>query len=163
VDAGALMTTVLTQAELSALNPLKRAARPFKLAAPIPTEGDECASLLQWASVTRHKGQRLSDVLILIPNGAVLAGDARERAIQMARMKKLGFKAGVSDYLLAVPSGNLHGLWIEMKRTVFAVTSPEQIAFQKRMSALGYACVTPKGWEKARAAIREYLCSTSAP
>jgi hypothetical protein len=163
VDAGAVMTAVLTQEELAALNPPRKRVRPFKLRAPIPTEADECANLLQWASVTRHKGQRLSDLLVMIPNKVKLTGDARERAIAMNAWKREGFKAGASDYFLAVPTAQHGGLWLEMKRTQGAVTSAEQVTFQMRMREAGYSCALAKGFEQARAAIMEYLCSMPQP
>ena len=134
-------------------------AAAFKLKAPIPTEGDECANLLQWAAVTKHQGRRLSDLLIMIPNGAVLAGDYKHRAIQMARMKRLGFKAGVFDYLLPVASAGSHGLWLEMKRTHGGIVSDEQNEFERLMRSLGWATRIALGWEAAAREIKAYLKS----
>ena len=65
----------------------------------------------------------------MVPNGAVLAGDARQRAIQMAKMKRMGFKNGVSDCFLAVPKGGFAGLWIEMKRRQLGVVREGQSIF----------------------------------
>ncbi len=132
-------------------------AAAFKLKALIPTEGDECQNLLQWAAVTKHQGRRLSDLLIMIPNGAVLAGDAKHRAMQMNRMKKLGFRVGVSDYFLPVAAGAYHGLWLEMKRTTRGVLSDAQLDFHADMRTQGYATCVSVGWEQATQALKRYL------
>ena len=136
---------------------MSQSPNPLKLKALLPTEGDECACLMQWAAVRRILGHPLSDFLVMIPNKVKLTGDIRERAIIMASWKRTGFKAGASDYFLALPTRHHPGLWLEMKRTKLSVTSDEQISFQASMRAVGYACVIAKGWEEARAAIEEYL------
>ncbi len=132
-------------------------AAAFKLTAPIPLESDECAWLLEWAAVTRHQGRRVSDLLVMIPNGAVLAGDAKHRAMQMARMKRQGFKDGVFDYFLPVGSCGYPGLWLEMKRSRRGIISSEQSEFQQLMQSLGWATSICAGWEAAARAITRYL------
>lgn len=127
------------------------------LKAPLPTEGDECAALLQWAKITRYQRWRLSQLLVMIPNGAVLAGDAKHRAMQMNRMKALGFRPGVFDYLLPVPRGASPGLWLEMKRRQLGVVSDDQALFKLDMEALGWKTAIAKGWEEGRDAILGYL------
>lgn len=129
----------------------------FKLKAPVPTERDECEWLMQWAAVKRHEGTRLSDLLIMIPNGTKLAGDARARAIQMNRMKDIGFKPGVFDYLLPVMVGASPGLWLEMKRIKGGIVSPEQRKFDELMHALGWQTAICSGFEEARRVIVRYL------
>jgi hypothetical protein len=129
----------------------------FKLQEQIPTEGDEAECLMQWAQMRRHLGRKVSDYLIMIPNGAVLAGDARERAIAMARMKRQGFRPGVFDYILAIPVEPYPGLWIELKRQKLGVVSDEQKRFELAMSVMGWATAIAKGWDEARAVIEKYL------
>lgn len=129
----------------------------LKLEAPLPTEADESQCLIQWATFKRHKGYKLSDYLIMIPNGAVLSGDLKQRAIQMARMKAQGFKAGVFDYLLALPIDQYPGLWIEMKRQKLGVVSDDQRKFDTNMQLAGWATAICYGWDAARAAIETYL------
>lgn len=132
-------------------------AAVLKLKAQLPTENDECRYLLQWARLQTWSGWRISDLLVMIPNGAVLAGDARQRGMQMGKMKRAGFKPGVSDYFLAAPRGSYGGLWLEMKRRELSVTSAEQTAFQAVMRGVGYATAIVKGWEEAKDAINRYL------
>lgn len=131
--------------------------KPFRLEANLPTEGDEAVCLIQWAQIHRYLGRRLSDYLIMIPNGAVLAGDERQRAIAMARMKRQGFRPGVFDYILAIPVEPYPGLWIELKRQKLGVVSDEQKKFLVSMEAMGWATAIAKGWDEARAVILRYL------
>lgn len=130
---------------------------PFRLKHLIPTEDQECQSLLQWASMKRHNGHRLSDFLVMIPNRVKLVGDLRQRAITMAIWKRCGFKVGAADYFLALPTPKYPGMWLEMKRTEMSITSPEQRDFQAKMTAMGYFCAITLGWEMAKEAIEGYL------
>lgn len=129
----------------------------FKLKHLIPSEDYECQCLMRWASFQRWKTYRLSDVLIMIPNGAYLGGDAKQRAITMGKMKRTGFKAGVFDYLLPIPTDVAPGLWLEMKRRQLGVISLEQSQFRQLMLELGWATAIAKGWEEAKEAITNYL------
>jgi hypothetical protein len=131
--------------------------QPFKLKHLIPSEDSEAQCLIQWARVVRYEDRRLSDLLIMIPNGAYLGHDPKQRAITMARMKRCGFKSGASDYLLTIARGGYHGLFLELKRRSLSVTSTEQTEFQSLVQAMGYAAVIAKGWEEAKDAINEYL------
>jgi hypothetical protein len=51
-----------------------------------------------------------------VPNGAILGGDDKLRAIQMAKLKREGFEPGVPDWCFPQPRGQFAGLWIEFKR-----------------------------------------------
>lgn len=135
---------------------------PFKLKEMIPTEAQEARSLLQWASTQRWNGKGLCDLLVMIPNGAYLGGDIRQRAITMASLKRQGFRAGVSDYFLAIPTKAASGLWLELKRQKLGVVSDEQKEFHLSMSALGYAVAICKGWEAAKDTINNYLQGASS-
>lgn len=131
--------------------------KSLKLKAPLPTEDDEAQCLMQWAKYKRYSAWAISDFLIMIPNGAVLAGDAKQRAIQMARMKRCGFKPGVADYFLMIANNGFHGLFLELKRRELGVVSDAQYFFQSMAVVRGYSCVISKGWESAKAAIEGYL------
>ena len=115
--------------------------------------------LFEWAHVKRFKGIHLSRLILMIPNGAYLGADARQRAITMSRLKRTGFKSGVFDYLLPIPCPPLQspGLWLEMKRRREGVTSDEQLEFMRLMVSLGWVCVIAKGYEHAVRAIEHYL------
>jgi hypothetical protein len=95
----------------------------------------------------------------MIPNGQLLGGDARKRAMIMNALKRRGFKNGVADYLLAIPCFRLGwaGLFIEMKRTKGAVTSEAQTEFAQRMERQRYRCIVVQGWMMAADQIFRYL------
>jgi hypothetical protein len=132
---------------------------PFKLTAPLPTEDWEAACLIEWAHVTRWRGHRLSDLIVMIPNGVKLSGDPRQRAITMNRLKRMGFKAGCYDYFIAVPPG----LWLELKRTKLGVVSEDQATFGALMDKLGWSTTVCKGWEAASVAIMGFLNAMETP
>jgi hypothetical protein len=130
-----------------------------------PSEYAECCHLLEWASYQRWGGHRLSDLLIMIPNGAYLGANPRTRAITMSKLKAAGLKPGVFDYLLAVPNwtDQYAGLWIEMKRQRLGSTSPEQGSFHTLVSQLGYCAIVCKGWVDASQHITAYLADIDLP
>jgi hypothetical protein len=125
---------------------------------PIPKEEAECVSLWAWAQLERFNRRPISEVLILIPNGAFLGGkDAKARAVVARKLKEQGFQPGVYDYIIPVPSKDWTGMWLEMKRTRGGVESSDQKAFARRMKAYGWYCVVAKGWVEASRAIEQYL------
>ena len=128
-------------------------AAVLKLKQVVPIESDEARWLIQWAATQRWGDRRLSDLLIMIPNGAVLAGDAKQRAMQMAKMKRTGFRPGVFDYLLPIPRDGAPGLWVELKRRNGGIVSDEQGLFKLDMEVLGWATAICKGWDEAKDAI----------
>lgn len=129
----------------------------FGLKSPMPTEADEAECLLRWAYLQRWSGQRLSDLLIMIPNGALLGGDARQRAMTMARFKRMGFRTGVSDYLVPIQRPPYPGLFLELKRRKGGVISDDQEEFMAQMSGLGWKTAICFGWEESRDVIVDYL------
>ncbi len=125
----------------------------FKLTAPTPTEDWEAQCLVEWAHTQRYGKERLSDLLVMIPNGVKLSGTPAQRAITMARLKRMGFRPGCYDYFLAIPPG----LWIELKRTKLGVLSDDQVAFGALMTRMGWQTVVVKGWEEAMRAIQQFI------
>lgn len=130
---------------------------PFKLKHLIPSEDSEAQCLIQWARVQRYQKWRLSDLLLLIPNGAYLGNEPKQRAITMGRLKRTGFRNGVFDYLLPVPKAPYPGLWLELKRRQIGIVSDDQGLFKLDMEVLGWKCVIARGWEEAKEAISGYL------
>lgn len=109
-------------------------------------EDAECKALWEWAQLYPI----LRDCLFHVPNGG------KRNAREAARMKGMGVRAGVHDYLLPVPRGAFHGLWIEMKAGKNSAT-PAQKEWRARMQAQGYAAYIVYGWTQARHVIRWYL------
>lgn len=131
-----------------------------KQAAAHPTESQEQAALIAWwnhYAPTKGLDPRL---LFAIPNGAMLAGDARLRAIRMAMLKRGGLRVGVPDMFLAVPKmlhghTTFHGLFLELKR-IGGKASPDQIAMATLLRR-DYNVVIVEGCDEAMRAIKAYL------
>lgn len=103
------------------------------------------------------------DCLFSSANGAHLAGTKQQRIKQIAVMKREGFKPGVSDLQLAVPSRNYHGLWLEMKdegKTNCSV-SDEQFDHLQLMRFMGYSAMWCAGFNEAKSAIKYYMSGVS--
>jgi hypothetical protein len=105
--------------------------------------------------------------ILAIPNGAHLAGDARARAIKMARMKREGLEPGTADLLVPVPvfvvsagivaGFSSAGLWIEMKALDGDKPTDAQQEFGRKMGAAGYTWRCCRGAAEAIAVIKRYM------
>lgn len=93
---------------------------------------------------------KLDMLCFAVPNGGFRNG--REAAI----LKAEGVVAGVADILLLFPSGDYHGLAIEMK-TANGRQQASQKRFQKAVEGCGYKYVVCRSFEQFREAILEYL------
>jgi hypothetical protein len=97
-------------------------------------------------------------LLIHLPMGG------KRNAREAARLKAMGARAGVSDYLLPVlktvygPSDRFPviGLWLELKAPGGKV-SIEQAEWGKLMLGQGYEFKVVTGWDQAAQAICDYL------
>ena len=144
---------------------MKTRRRTRARASVVPTESAEQASVIQWwVAYARTKGldERL---LFSVPNGSVLAGDARRRGIQMARLKREGLRPGVPDLMLARPkysglpgasTGLFAGLFVEMKRRG-GKPSKHQVEYADLLRRSGYNVVIAQGFDEAVRAIRAYI------
>lgn len=110
---------------------------------------EQCALLQWWALECRYFGID-EKLLYAIPNGGLRS------KVTGARMKREGARAGVPDLFLAVPRGNLHGLFIELK-TEGGRIQPSQTKMMSLLSEQGYACCVCLGWDKAKQEIISYL------
>jgi len=107
---------------------------------PKPKQKAQTESQIQSACVKwfRAKYPKLRLNLFSVPNGAMLAGDGKRRAMRWAILEREGAVAGASDLFLSVPSGDYCGFYIEMKRPGQKRTAT-QVAFQDAQHAVGYA------------------------
>lgn len=94
-----------------------------------------------------------------IPNGAHLAGDARTRAIKMARLKAEGFKSGIPDWCLPYPCGGYNGLFIEFKhgKNKLSVAQADYIALLEKYKHCCKVCYTV---DQSISVVEEYLNPT---
>jgi len=109
------------------------------------SEHNEQCKLFSWTR--NHPELRW---MFAIPNGGLR--DKRNAA----NLKREGVKAGVSDIFLPVPSGEFHGLFIELKWGKNKPTQ-NQLEFIKYATGQGYKCVIAYSAEEALSAIDEYL------
>lgn len=96
----------------------------------------------------------LREYLIHIPNGG------KRNPREGARMKRMGVRAGVSDYHLPVPRGKYHSLWIELKPIVkgkIPYVQPSQYEWRDKMRDQGCSAYVIHGWEAAIAVMLIYL------
>lgn len=85
-------------------------------------------------------------------NGLKLAGGAK----QGARLKRAGMTAGVADLFLSIPSGDLCGLYIEMK-TPKGRQQPNQKEFEAEVIKHGYGYCLPRSLEEFKKCVINYL------
>lgn len=116
-------------------------------------ESNTQKSCVTWFRLQYPKKRKL---LIAIPNGAVLRGDAKQRAIQMNRMKAEGLVPGAADLFLSIPSGDLAGLYIEMK-TKKSAQSKEQKIFEVEAVQAGYGYVLARSLDQFMSIVKRYL------
>lgn len=109
---------------------------------------------LQCACVTLFKVKypKLRKLLFAIPNGAQLVGGAKA----WMKLEREGALPGVADLFLAVPSGDLSGLFIEMK-TDKGRQSDTQQEFEAAVVAAGYGYTIPRSSVQFENAIALYL------
>lgn len=121
------------------------------------SEHNEQVTVIKWFRLTypRYRG-----ALFAIPNGAVLCDlpDSKRRA-RMGYLYDEGFRAGVSDLFLALPTQHYHGLWIEMKdqKKTISDVSPEQKLFLFEMQRYFYAAYWAAGCDHAMDIIKRYM------
>ena len=95
-------------------------------------------------------------LLFSVPNGAKFAGNTRQRAGQWLRLEKEGCLAGTPDLQLCHPSGEFHGLFIEMK-TPKGRQSDTQKAFEERALDAGYGYAICRSLEQFMDTVTSYI------
>jgi VRR-NUC domain-containing protein len=121
-----------------------------------PSESQHQAAVIAWWDVYAKTKQLDPSLLFAVPNGSVLAGDARRRAMQMHRLKCTGLRVGCPDLILALPSGAFHGMFIEMKSKEGKVNE-DQREYHTLLRRHDYNVVTAFGSDEAITAIKAYV------
>ena len=86
------------------------------------------------------------------------ANERKCTVMEGRKLKRMGVKAGVLDFHLAVPCGGYHGLWIELKVGKGRL-SKEQVRFIKRKLERGYLAIAVWGHKAAQHVFINYLYS----
>ena len=121
-----------------------------KAALNCPTEGEEQATLFSWARMYENKYPQLK-WMFYIPN------EGKRSKATGGRMRSEGMKSGVADIFLPAPSGEYHGLFIELKRLRRGKRTEKQEEFIAAMNAAGYCACFCAGWMAAAEVIVGYL------
>jgi hypothetical protein len=117
-------------------------------------EEAECRALMHWVGLNRKRLPEL-DLLFHIPNGG------KRNPREAARLKAIGVKAGVFDYLLPVVTrhydgDDYSGLWLEIKAGKGKLTT-KQAEWGVAMKREGYQAAVCYSWRDAVQAIEFYL------
>jgi len=119
------------------------------------SEHNTQSAFIQWCRWNEAKYPELEEAYS-IPNGAYLAGDKVQRAIQMNRLKAEGFKTGVPDWCLPVPLGGYASLYIEFKHGKNKL-SDAQKQFIRRLEKRGHCVAVCYSVDEAINVTKEYL------
>lgn len=124
-------------------------------AKPVDWEGNEQAVVIRWLLGEKMRGTavgKLYDHIYHVPNGG-----QRHKATAAA-LKRQGVKAGVSDLPVRQARGGWHGLYLEFKATPpkDAALAPSQREWLEGSEYEGYCAVLARGYEEAKAVLREY-------
>lgn len=111
---------------------------------------DEAPIRAEGAVVRYDPEVTLADVTYSIPNGAWLAGAPRQRAAQMARLKRQGLKKGVFDIFCMLPTKtNGKPMYLELKRDATQKLTADQEEFKDIAMKLGYVTEVAHSLEEA--------------
>ncbi len=120
-------------------------------------------TLIQWSELftinfpgSPAHGRKVSDYLFAIPNG----GNRNLR--EAKRLKRLGVTPGIMDLMLAIPTEDYPGLFIEMKRPATSLhkqgsTSKAQKGKILLFREIGYKVIQAYGSAHATEGICDYL------
>ncbi len=117
---------------------------------PKYNEFKSCCALNTWWIFYSRVNKIPEHLFMHIANQS--AGGARHGR----NLKNMGVRSGIPDYLLAMPRGTYHGLWIEQKTEDGRVRPEQKIAMQDLQSQ-GYAVAVCRSTDEARTIIESYL------
>jgi hypothetical protein len=113
-------------------------------------------STMQVACVRWFRLQYPKLLLFSIPNGAMIAGDARMRAVRWGILQSEGALPGVADLFLSVPSGDLAGLYLEAKTKEGRHTDTQK-EFRDKAIEMGYGYDSFRSLDEFMAIVNKYL------
>lgn len=116
-------------------------------------EHAEQVNLIKWWALQCKRFSIPEYLLFAIPNGG------KRDVVSAKLLKDEGVRAGVPDLFLAVPKGQYHGLFIEMKKQRGGVVSESQKACMDMLSTNGYCVTVCHGFIEAKQKIESYLAA----
>ncbi len=134
---------------------------PIKRRQSVPsnelTEHQHQAAVVQWWGLQGPAWGFPRKALFAIPNGQILMAHADNPQAVMGYLRVEGFRDGMLDLGLAVPSKGYHGWFGELKRSKGGVISPDQAEMILMFEGLGYCAAAYHGAEAMIAGIKRYL------
>lgn len=129
------------------------AAAKIKKAKPrYPSETAECRAFIEWTEFVTFKGRPLRERVVKIPNERGKAGP------QTAILTAIGMEDGFLDYVLLVPAGRWHGLFIEAKKLKGGnKTDTDQLRWVDLLIEFGYHAEICEGAIAMIAAVKAYF------
>ena len=103
-------------------------------------------------NIFKYKYPKFDKLLFAIPNGAQLANGARG----WKKLEREGALPGVADLFFSVPSGEFHGLYIEMKTEKGSQTKTQE-EFEAAVLSAGYGYAIPRSTVEFEKTIERYL------
>lgn len=128
---------------------------PKQTVTHVPTEAAEQIALMRWWRENEAPRHSIDPRLLWhIPNQGTVRGHQRGAILQA-----MGLVAGVPDLFLAIPMGEAHGLFVELKRASKSVSrlSPTQKELHALLIEQGFAVAICYGAEAAKKAITDYV------
>lgn len=119
----------------------------------VQSEHDEQVRLIEWWALSHNQFGVPEQLLFAIPNGGV------RNIVTATKLKAEGVRAGIPDLFLAVPRGESHGMFIEMKKTKGGRVSEAQSNTISLLHDQKFIATVCHGWEDAMDAIIRYLNS----
>lgn len=113
------------------------------------SEHDEQVTIFQWAELSIKKYPCLKFMYSTLNGVRLSIGSA-------VKAKKSGSKRGVPDIVLPYPSGNYHGLYVELKVDKNRATK-EQKEYVEYLNSVGYRAEVVYGSNNAIRLIKGYL------
>ena len=111
----------------------------------------EQVTLIKWWALACKQFGIPEQLLFAIPNGG------KRDVISAKLLKDEGVRAGVPDLFIAVPKGDYHGLFIEMKKAKGGQVSKSQKEMGALLLGQNYCVAVCHGWVEAKQIIERYL------
>jgi hypothetical protein len=111
-----------------------------------PTEDQEQTKFVVW--LTKKKIR-----FYAIPNGG------SRNLFEAMKLKRTGVQPGVPDICIPIPSGQYHGLYIEMKRKKGGIISESQKDWMNFLRNNGYCSEITHGFDEACHVVLTYFSS----
>lgn len=128
-----------------------------------PSEHNEQAGFFDWLLTFKERQYpEVHPLFFSVPNGANLAGNEKQKVIQMRRLKAEGLTPGVADTIFLSGRGGYLGLALEFKTPDRMNQSdggltPNQREFLKAARAEGYCAQVAYGADHGQEIVENYL------